>query len=1107
MNASFSSGSIDLGDLDTSPRLNTDRSQFEATESQDENVINFSLQNKKGTPFPNKQRTPFPEHMDLESVNSGTEICVTSSIENQSNDYESAFHSPRDGSGHENLHITPKGGNLEPLMPARLKPAKEKINNHTKEEERDEGRSPPKVKKVVQIDPHLAVIERSGMCDESTETITPVPDNDFFDTLRNSVIEEQSRTVYPPMKGFVNDGDELLTHRSDVTVAESYTLDHVKTPEAARAAGIPVIDDLNLTPRRLSREGSVASSKSSGEFSDHESHKIHIDHKTQETENKVNNNNDNLRKNENDFSDPGRFIIQKPVIMSRTLKDFDKGVRKGNETNFAQIKQMKQFGNVDNSGLVYMQHGQEDGHRPSLKDTFQKKQQELKMATSNQRTWQQNAESAVGQVPQASASEAAPTDTASTELLKIKMKLEEKRKAIQRKKHTQEIQQQKIRQRLGKAAFLHVVAKPKDDSSATTENTGNNILPSRMVNSDPSLPLSTITESSMTSSTTSSLSSSSSPAKSPAHMKIPRPVSREDLQQTIENVRMKWFNESDSATNQVYQGNNENDYPDGHLSQNGESFQSEEPVMRRPVFDRRSTSVERVGGVQSDQMPADSPRHGYDRQSVERSLGPNAPQQPVIDRRATDDRHMTQPEYDRRSASVERPVTQNSSQQNIGQTVIDRRSSSVERESRSDSRRDSGNRAEKSESYDEYNQSLDKLNQSLSDLQGEIQRLSLKQKKPEQASHDYDQRSRSKSPPHALDVRQKTLPDRSKVSEDRSRSAHPSHSQGRSSSEPRQVVPDYENEQQIGNYQSQTLPRSGYQQSQGQPFMMQNPATVAGPAGPVYGTPSHFIPGTNQPGIPPTAQQYGSYIMGPTTQQPMGHMHQTVPSPYQHSPPQVYPGAPPSMYPGQQYPPQPIISPQTQPYSAIYASPTHTQFQTFPPNIAGTYTTSAHQNLQYTPPGSQPLPFSAGNQPPYLQQQQQVLSQTGSQIPQQAPQTVPTDIPNKQSDNVINDSSVSESKTVKASEPSAKTQKQSDTRNIETESLRNSESSKFEIITSQPSAVHSVKDVAEQRRKPLQEGEPDHGVATVTEEGRAAQQDTSVGFVIGHDESSVNQVR
>lgn len=1115
LNASFSSGSIDLGDLDTS-RLNTERSQFEATESQDENVINFSLQSKNKIDY--KQKTPFPEHIDIESVNSGAESHALSAEE-----HESAFHSARGGQSDESVHFTPKVGQLEPLMPARLKPSKEKINHHTKEEERDElpkrkTPSPPKVKKVVQIDPQLAVIERSGMCDESTETITPVPDNDMFDTLRNSVIDEhsQAHSVTPKkfeaffVGGSISDGEDILTHRSDATVAESYTIDNVQTPEAARAAGIPVIEDLNLTPRRLSREGSVASSKSSGDYSDHESHKIHNDHKTQETENKVNNNNDKFRKNENDFSDPGRFIMQKPVLVSRPQKD---SVKSGHvhETNFAQIKQMKQFGNVDNSGFVYMQ---DDNQRPSLKDAFQKKQQEKKISfgpTSNQRTWPQNVSPSVNAQNEAAGTTAATGDSASTELLKIKMKLEEKRKAIERKKHTQEIQQQKMRQRLGKAAFLHVVSKPKDDMS--TGESANGSLPARMVTSDPELPLATITESSMTSSTTSSASPSCSPLRSPAvtHPKNPRPVSRDELQQTIENVRKKWFNEEDLVAPKLSE-RLDNQSPEMHVSQNGEyrdTYNSdsrvEEQINRRPVFDRRSASAERV--------IASSPKQVYDAQNVEIPMVQTIPQQNIVK-----DSEMS---YDRNS-SVEQPVGQNILPQNLGQAVVDRRSASVEREGRPSSRRDSATKPERSESYDEYNTSLDKLNQSLTDLQGEIMKLSLKQRKPEQSrltagdpERPVDQRSRSKSPPRALDVRQKTMPDRSKISamgEERSRSAHPTHSQMRSSSEPRQLAPEYEKDQQIGDYQSQTLPRpqTTYHHNQGQSFMMQNQVTLAGPAGPVYGTPSHFIPGPSQAGIPPTAQQYGSYIMGPTTQQPLGHIHQPVPAPYQQSPPQVYPGAP-GMYPGQQFSAQQLVSPQSQPYSTMYASPTHTHFQNFPPNLTGTYTTSAHQHVQYTPPGSQAMLFDPGNQQTFLQQQQpsqtgsqiqQQPPQTGSQIQQQTQQTVPTDILNRQIDNVISDNSVSQTRSEVTSETSAN-------ESVRTESVHKIPISQSDTSQNESSVIADfAKTVAEERGSQHEGSGSESGKSCdAAEVSSVTQQDTSaVGFVIGQDESTLDQV-
>lgn len=1090
MNASFSSGSIDLGDLDTSPRPNTDRSQPSTDKSQNENVIQFTLSKKGGTPFPQKQNTPLPGHsMELESVNSG-ELSAKGDYSN-----ESAFHPLR---GESTQNFSPRGGNVEPLIPARLKPAKEKINNHTKEEERGEipkrkTPSPPKTKKTVQIDPQLAVINRSEV-NESSETITPVPSElnsmnfDQGDFVRQSqgVVTSQPAESSKKFEAFfihgsVSDRDEILTARSDATVAESYVIDQVRTPEAARAAGIPIIDEYNLTPRRLSREGSVASSKSSGDYSDHESHKIHIDHKTQESLNKVNNNNDVRRVNENDFSDPSRFILQKPVLVSKINRDGDKP--KGNATNFAQIKQMKQLGNIDNSGFIYMQHGQEEERRPSsLKDNFQKKQQEKKTTFStlpNQRTWQNlNAEAAT----QAEASPnnvSSPNDSTSQEFLKIRMKLEEKRKAIERKKHSQEIQQQKIRQRLGKAAFLHVVAKPKDDSSAvSTQDSARENLPARMVTSDPELPLATTADSRMTA----SLSPMRSPSTS-AHAKLSRPVSRDDIQQTIENVQKNWFTKDDntdrSGTPESYQNGMTRDD-----SLNEPDLQNEEQMGRRPVFDRRSTSAERVTSL------------GEQNQSDPRGQADDGSRQ----------------SFYRRSISAERqPVASLPHQGQSGRTGhdgTDRRSISSERDSRGGSRKDSGSHAERSESYDEYNNSLDKLNQSLTDLQGEIMKLSLKQRKPEQScdasgeSIQSSHRSRSKSPPRALEVRQKNTPERSKVTMD-DENAHSTHSkgQGRSASEPRQAVPDYNEEQQVGNYISQTLPRPHGYPGQVSPYVMQNQVTLAGPTGPVYGTPNHYIAGANQAGMPPTAQQYGSYIMGPGTQPPVGPMHQQMQGPYQHSPPQVYSGTTP-MYPGQHFA-QPMVSPQSQPFSTIYASPTHTQFQTLP-HMAGTYTTSAHQPVAFTPPGSHAMPFDAGNQ--YIQQMPMPGSQTQQQsVPNEEPKKL-SDTQSYTSDTRNVENTMKEPDKIKSQLSDINKKNVTDSEDVSSDTNQYGSSviadfaKKAEHRTPKRESRESVERRARSESRSSSEGKGR------SESVGAPQDTTAVGFVIGNDETSMDHV-
>ncbi|KAL4218145.1 hypothetical protein ACF0H5_022881 [Mactra antiquata] len=1095
MNASFSSGSIDLGDLDNSPRVNTDRSQPNTAASQNENVIQFSLSKKGGTPFPQKQNTPFPDHsVELQSVNSGVDSRFSNDEESLSrgdNLHESAFQSPR---GENSEYYSSKGDNLEPLIPARLKPAKEKINNHTKEEERGEipkrkTPSPPKTKKTVQIDPHLAVINRSEVL-ESSETITPLPGessgNFYEQSDRTKLGQGQSVVTSQPgdsskkfeaffIRGSVSDSEEIHTARSDATVAESYVIDQISTPEAARAAGIPIIDEYNLTPtRRLSREGSVASSKSSGDYSDHESHKIHIDHKAQESINKMNNNNDMRRVNENDFSDPSRFILQKPVIVSKLNRDGDKP--KGNAINFAQIKQMKQFGHVDNSGLIYMQHGQEEERKPSsLKDNFQKKQQEKKTTFNtlpSQRTWQNiNVESN-------SQAEASPNDistaneSTSQEFLKIRMKLEEKRKAIERKKHSQEIQQQKIRQRLGKAAFLHVVAKPKDDSSAvTTHETIRENPPARMVTSDPELPLATSSDSRIS-------SASSSPMRSPStsnHNKASRAVSRDDLQQTIENVRKKWFTEDDMVAPRIP---NQSDSPE--TIQNGmtrddslneSEFRNEEYASRRPVFDRRSASAERVVSLADQGQPE---VRGYGDDGARQNIN-------------------------RRSISADRQPVTSLMQQNQLEGVIQdgmcRRSLSIERESREGSRNQSESPANRTESYDQYNNSLDKLNQSLTDLQGEIMKLSLKQRKPENAAENVQssQRSRSKSPPRDLEVREKNTPERSKTATDNESALSHSKGQGRSASEPRQVAPEY-NDEQIGNYMSQTLPRP---QGYGSPYVLQNQVTMAGPTGPVYGTPSNFMAGPNQGGIPPTAQQYGSYIMGPGTQQPMVPMHQQMAGPYQHSPPQVFGGSP-GMYPGQHYPQQ-MVSPQNQPYTNIYASPTHTQFQTLP-HMAGTYTTSAHQPVAFTPPGTHGMPFDAGNQ--FVHQ----MPLAGTQPPN-SQQSVP-----KEESRNLNDIQSDMRNNENANKASDKVIKQSIDKTGKNSDIVSSDNNEFGS-----SVIADFAQKFEERNTPPRESK-DTSVRRSRSESRSsseskgrsaslgATQDTAaVGYVIGHDETSLDQ--
>ena len=1071
MNGSFSSGSIDLGDLEPTPR--TDRTYTHET-GENMHTIQFSLQNKQQTPHPGEKQ--LSHDLNLESVNSGmsdipTHVSQSGEMQRgeNSNDRDSSTCNltplPSDGRG-VNSHV-------EPLMPARLKPLKEKTNIHTKEEERGDNfskrkiPSPPRVHKGVDFNTDVETVNRSvdisGSDDSVTEgQVTPLPADQISprdmvvagrptsNLRQNFGINNSNHGIQQSPKKFeaffirgsLGESQDMLSQRSDLNddgvVKESFTIsDEIHTPEAARAAGIPIIDSSeHQFVRQASREGSIASSRSSGDFSDHESRKIHFDHKTRESaENKPGQKQDSSHV---DTSSPGQFIFQKPVIVTR-VKDNDKS-SKSMATNFAEIKHMKQLGTVDNSGLIYMQQGQdgEDKKNP-LKDVFQKNKPEKKTTFAplpNQRTWQQSVTTA--NQNQEPVSGSANGSTTSQELLKIKMKLEEKRKAIERKKHTQEIQQQKLRQRLGKAAFMHVIAKPKEEDelndTEVSDGRPTSLPPARMTTSDPQVQVAPEISNRNTMNT-----SDSSPrsATNTVPQKVSRPFSRDDIQQTIENVKKKWFNGDNTVSGRTQ----DEDYS---------RQRTESPERSRP---QRSLSVESQNTISNQQI---SPRRDSDTN-------------------------------------------------------------------------------EKGETYEEYNTSLDKLNQSLTDLQGEIMKLSLKQKQSGQQvannltaesdkQNKNDLGSRSRSPPTVLEVKSKVPVE--KVSD----SGRPRGAQLRSSSEPRQIVSEPAPEEQIGNYQSHTLPRHPtYQQNQVSPFMMQGHVTVAGPAGPVYSNPNQYVPVT---GMVPTPQQYGSYLMGPTHPQQMGPIPpQQITPPYQQSPPQMYPQTAP-MY-AQPFPQQNIISPQTQPFPAMYPTQPQPQYQPHP-HIASTYTTPSHpQQPPYSQPMSvtqQPDPAVNGtlytqdqrgvpvsrqtvsedvhvkSQPPSAKRESDSYKSTSSNVTETLTQDDGFFIAMHEGSPRRQKPQLSDKKGKTEVQVSSKKDREQDSvfsENKQIDNLNNAEQSSYESSVIEDFAQK----VVEQRPGLDKTGnQSDASQSKLDDTSSSALDTTGVGFVIGQDESTLDQV-
>lgn len=497
-----------------------------------------------------------PDFMEVQSVTSAASCLTHRSVVDE---------------GHvQNGDSRPVTRNVEPLLPARLKPAKEKTTNHSKEQElshttekksptkRDselsgrELRSPTRSKgKSVDSVGSLSLSEDSSV----TDSVTPLPE----DMLSDNEISQRGKhafTAFSISGGGIH-GKEV--DKSADSVKLSYTIqDHVYTPETARAAGIPIVNDstdkqsFTLSEERMSRshEGSVCS-RNSGDFSDHESHKIHKDHKIKEAED--------------------IYSIKKPGMLIIKTEDGLKGDKRILTTNFAEIRRLKQgLGKVNNSGLVYMQHGQETTHGEGKKSALRnpnngaaKTEKKTTFApTSSRTTWQQTMQdsSSSGEPDQNSGDQPVPS-----ELLQIRMKLEEKRKLIEKKKQRNEAQQQRLRQKLGKTAFLHVLKKPgetengilEEEARSSSSGSFEDVSCIQKQNQPvggrrpgQSAEISTKKEHSPSPGRT--VTGETDYLNSSAMSTSQRAFSREGIQQTIENVRKRWFKDDAEVIAQSY---------------------------------------------------------------------------------------------------------------------------------------------------------------------------------------------------------------------------------------------------------------------------------------------------------------------------------------------------------------------------------------------------------------------------------------------------------------------------------------------------------------------------------------------------------------------------
>ncbi|XP_061178757.1 calmodulin-regulated spectrin-associated protein 1-B-like isoform X1 [Saccostrea echinata] len=489
-----------------------------------------------------------PDYMEVQSVTSGT---VTNRTIHQEEEVrpDSEASLPQKPPNHQDLlnefsaQVDPKVNRqskdqqYEPLLPAKLKPCKEAINNHSKEQERGEQSLFSKSVKSREMD----VGSSSVLSDSSSSVpVTPLPEDQLSDQdvpkqpryAAFTVNAELSQDMESPRRSV------LSTARSQGGTADSvkgsYTVSNEATSESARAAGIPVVGESGEQSWRRwgSREGSVASSRSSGDNSDHESHKIHYDQKGSENKDKIRE--VSPPKSLTRFGSKENTVFQKPkmIVRSKTTISPKKETSKHMTTNFAEIKRMKNVhGNVDNSGMVYMQHGHEVNNKVMQGSTTQINNRNIQNTTSPSRTtWQHTSTVKSPDETTSDSSENSDNRPVLSELTEIRLKLEEKRKQIERKKNRMEIQQQKQRQKLGKTAFLHVVAKPTEEEEVSDGHSSHG--------SEASLPGS---EEALSSTSDKDRRTSLTDGKTSGTPQGNRAFSREGIQQTIENVRKKWF--------------------------------------------------------------------------------------------------------------------------------------------------------------------------------------------------------------------------------------------------------------------------------------------------------------------------------------------------------------------------------------------------------------------------------------------------------------------------------------------------------------------------------------------------------------------------------------
>ncbi|XP_066269162.1 calmodulin-regulated spectrin-associated protein 1-like isoform X1 [Branchiostoma lanceolatum] len=327
----------------------------------------------------------------------------------------------------------------EPLMPAVLRPSKEKTNACKKEDELGEGPD----KSVTKIDRTGRLRHTVVSSDVDTmDQITPISESVSSFSLSSSsdvvmgsqgdsdsTISSESCSANRPLGFYLAPVSSAMSYDTTdhpeacaiPTTGKSYTVaENMYTTESAQAAGIPVIDD--NVGRAAALEEETPGTTEDGDVV--ESPKLHSETLDKES----------LQKES----------LQKESFQRESLQT----QRESLQMEFLQRDPVpiQTWGKGDKNC---------NGSIPMATTP-----QEVKVATSGHvTTWGRNRASR-GSTPEEQEN-GHGTQPLASQMVKLRLKLEEKRRTIENEKKKMELQWNRQRQRVGKAAFLHVISQKK----------------------------------------------------------------------------------------------------------------------------------------------------------------------------------------------------------------------------------------------------------------------------------------------------------------------------------------------------------------------------------------------------------------------------------------------------------------------------------------------------------------------------------------------------------------------------------------------------------------------------------------------------------------------